>query len=355
MGSPEDYRRDLLWPKHLTFAGAPREGYKLCKMDFLVVTSATGEVLTGNRCTANQWAELLKSAGHRVRVVDAYAGQAADVLIAVHGRKGNAAVTAFRRAHPDKQVVIALTGTDVYPEPGEEALDSMQQADRLIALQPRVRDRIPQEFHDKLRIIKQSAGAAPSDGAAKNNGPFDVCVVGHLREVKDPLRAAAAARLLPAVSKIRIRHAGAILDPRYERLVEVEQAENPRYVWLDELTPAEAQNLMAHSRLTVVSSFYEGGARVIGESIVAGTPVLAARNDASLSLLGEDYPGLYAAGQTEELAGLMSRAETDSAFLDALVEHSGRLAPQFDPRHEREAWRELIAELEAGAEREGTR
>ena len=51
----------------------------------------------------------------------------------------------------------------------------------------------------------------------------------------------------------------------------------------------------------------------------------------------------------------MSRAETDSAFLDALVEHSGRLAPQFNPRHEREAWRELVAELEAGAEREGTR
>ena len=323
-------------------------------MDLLVVTSATGGVLSGNRCTANQWAELLKSAGHRVRVVDAYEGQAADVLIAVHGSKGNAAVTAFRRTHPDKQVVIALTGTDVYPEPGKETLDSMRQADRLVALQPRARGQVPPEFHDKLRIIIQSARGA-NRAPARGRDPFDVCVVGHLREVKDPLRAAAAARLLPAVSKIRIRHAGAILDPRYERLVEVEQAENPRYVWLDELTPAEAQNLMAHSRLTVVSSFFEGGARVIGESTVAGTPVLAARNDASLSLLGEDYPGLYGAGRTEELASLMSRAETDSAFLDALVERTGRLAPQFDPRHEREAWRELIAELEAVAEREGTR
>ena len=188
-----------------------------------------------------------------------------------------------------------------------------------------------------------------------SNDSFDVCTVGHLREVKDPLRAAAASRRLPQTSRIRVRHAGAILDDGYAELVQREQAENPRYAWLGELTPAEAQNLMAQSRLTVVSSFHEGGARVIGESIVAGTPVLAARNDASLSLLGEDYAGLYEAGRTEELATLMTRAETDGAFLDALVERAGRLAPQFDPRREQEAWRELMAELEAVAEREGAR
>ena len=324
-------------------------------MEILVVTSATGEVLTGNRCAANQWAELLRGAGHGIRVVDTYDGEAADVLLVVHGSKGNSAVAAFRSARPGKQVVVALTGTDIYPEPCKETLDSMRQADRLVALQPRARGQVPSEFHDKLRIIIQSAVAPPSDGATKSSDPFDLCVVGHLREVKDPLRAATASRLLPSASKIRIRHAGAILDPGYEQRVEVEQAENRRYTWLGELGPAEAQNLMAHSRLTLVSSFFEGGARVIGESIVAGTPLLAARNDAALSLLGEDYPGLYEAGRTEELAALMTRAETDAGFMGALVGRTAPLAAQFDPRREREAWQELIAELEAVTEREASR
>ena len=41
----------------------------------------------------------------------------------------------------------------------------------------------------------------------------------------------------------------------------------------------------------------------------------------------------------------MARAEAEPAFLDALRAHGRTLAPQFDPRLEREAWRRLLAEL----------
>jgi len=312
-------------------------------MDFLVITSSSGEALTGNRCTARQWAALLREMGHEVLVVDTFDGEDASVLIALHGARNHAAVAAFRQAVPPRKIVVALTGTDVYPQPTEETLDSLRMADRVVALQPRVRDRIPAEFHEKLRIIVQSARAPATVEPIHG---FDVCVVGHLRDVKDPLRAAAASHLLPETSKIRIRHAGAILEPSYHERVEREQAENARYAWLGELSASEAQQLMAQSRLQVVSSIFEGGSRVIGESIVAGTPVLAARNDASCSLLGEDYPGLYDAGDTRQLADLMARAETDRVFLDSLRDRTQRLAAQFDPRREREAWRELVAELQ---------
>jgi len=315
-------------------------------VDILIVAPSAGEVRTGNRCTAQQWASLLEALGHRARIGDAYRGEGADVLVALHAAKSCAAIPAFRHDHPGARIVVALTGTDVYPEPGPEALDSLRKADRIVGLQPRVRDRIPAELRDRLRVIVQAA-TEPRTKDGASSASFDVCVVGHLRQVKDPLRAAAAARLLPADSRIRIRHAGAILEARYRDLVAREQAKNPRYAWLGELGPDETQRLLASSRLSVLSSYFEGGARVVGESVVAGTPVLAARNDATRSLLGDDYPGLYDAGETRQLADLMRRAETDAAFLADLHERATRLRAQFDPRREREAWADLLAELQA--------
>lgn len=307
-------------------------------MSVLIITSSSGSAPTGNRCSARDWAGHIEALGHDVTVADSYEGQSARVLIALNAAKTHDAVLAW-----DGPIIVVLTGTDVYPEPGEATLDSMRRADRVVGLQPLVKSRIPEEFHEKLRIIVQAAEVPES--APRSDAFFDICVVGHLRDVKDPMRAAAAARLLPEGSRIRIRHAGAILEDGYAEQIEREQAENPRYTWLGPLTPDEARRLIAESHLQVVSSVHEGGARVIGESVVAGTPVLAARNDASLSLLGADYPGLFDAGDTRALAELMARAESDEAFLESLRAAGG--AERFDVAREREAWQALIREVTA--------
>jgi putative glycosyltransferase (TIGR04348 family) len=311
-------------------------------LEIQIVTPRHGRVLTGNRCTARQWAQLLRDLGHTVSVVHEAGVEQPDVLIALHAAQNHEAI---RQAGPGTRTVVALTGTDLYPELGERALDSLQAADRIVALQARAKLRVPEAQRDKVHVIVQSAA---NDGTAqpRTRDPFQICVIGHLRRVKDPLRSAAAARLLPETSKIQIVHVGAILEPAYRELVEREMAQNPRYRWLDMTDPAGAQTVMAGSQLQVVSSYFEGGARVIGESLVVGTPVLAARNDASCCLLGEDYPGLYDAGNTNQLAELMERAETDEKFLLQLQERAAELAGQFNPLREREAWRELAAELE---------
>ncbi len=122
-----------------------------------------------------------------------------------------------------------MTGTDIYPQPEPAALETMRLADRLIGLQPAVGDQIPEEFHCKLRVIIQ-ASPAVAIPPAKTLDPFEVCVVGHMRAVKDPMLCAQASRLLPARSKIRVRHAGAILDPEFAPLVAQEARENPRYI-----------------------------------------------------------------------------------------------------------------------------
>jgi len=329
----------------LPAAGAPPT--MLRSVNLLIVTPMAGDVWTGNRNTAHTWSERLQSLGHRVTVHQQYRGGDADMLIALHARKSHESIVAFRKAHPGRPIIVALTGSDLYPVLDDVSRKSLAIADRIVVLQPRARDRVPATHRDKVSVIVQSV-EAQSDVPAPAESPgekdtFDICVVGHLREVKDPFRAAAAARLLPAESTIRICHAGAILEAPCRERVEREQAENPRYTWLGELEHRAARQLIARCRLQILSSVFEGGGCVIGESLVAGTPLLAARNDASCSLLGDDYAGLFDAGDTGALCDLMSRAETDTLFLDRLRDQCAAKRSQFDIEPELDAWRELIA------------
>lgn len=311
-----------------------------------LTTPVRDGVPTGNRMTATRLAEILRDRGHDLVAADAEA----DLLVALHAAKSHREVAAFRRRRPRGRIVVVVTGTDLYPAPGEEALSSFDLADRIVVLQALARERIPAEVRDRAVVIVQGAAPPPPPGPWRDGDFFDVAVVGHLRAVKDPLRAAAAARLLPPESRVRVRHAGAVLDPDYEAAVERERAENPRYDRLGEIAPDDARRLLAGADVAVVSSRDEGGGRVIGEAVVSGTPVLAARNDASRSLLGEDWPGLFAVGDTAALAALLRRAEVDDGFYAELRGRTARRAPLFDPERELREWGHLLDEL-AGEER----
>jgi hypothetical protein len=61
-------------------------------------------------------------------------------------------------------------------------------------------------------------------------------------------------------------------------------------------------------------------------------------------LLGEDYAGYFSTGDTQELASMMARAESDSEFLTRLKSHCGRLAHLYSPERELAAWKSLIME-----------
>ena len=125
---------------------------------------------------------------------------------------------------------------------------------------------------------------------------------------------------------------------------------NPRYRWLGEQPRARVQQILARSALLALSSKLEGGANVLSEAIVAGTPVLASRIPGSVGILGENYDGYFTVGDTEELARLLNRAESDSAFLARLRSHCAKLKPLFTTARERTAWRRLIAECLRAAE-----
>jgi glycosyltransferase involved in cell wall biosynthesis len=174
---------------------------------------------------------------------------------------------------------------------------------------------------------------------------FDVCVLGHLREVKDPFRTALASRLLPASSRLRVRHAGKALSQDMEEAARAEVNANPRYHWLGELQRWRARQVLARSHLLVLSSVMEGGANVISEALAVPVPVLASRISGSIGLLGQDYPGYFPVGDTQALAQLLDKAERDAGFYRELDDWCRGLAPLVHPDRERESWRRLLDDL----------
>lgn len=314
-------------------------------MKILLVTPAPAGSRKGNRITALRWARLLSGQGHRVAVATDYRGQRCDVLVALHAGKSAADVARYRAARPTGPVVVALTGTDLYGDihTSDEARHSLDLADRLVVLQRCGIEELPRRVRDKARVIHQSL--PPLRRGVPRRGTFDTCVLGHLREVKDPLRTAQAARLLPASSRVRVVHVGGALSQEWELAARAEEAANPRYRWLGERPRGAALRLLSRCRLLSLTSRSEGGANAISEAVVLGVPVVASRISGTVGLLGEDYPGYFPFGDAGALAELLRRAEADAAFLGELRRRGEVLRSQFAPEEESRRWRELLAEV----------
>jgi putative glycosyltransferase (TIGR04348 family) len=300
----------------------------------------------GNRVTALRWAGILKGLGHRVTIAQDYADQPCDLLVALHARRSHAAIIRYRRLYPRGPLFVGLTGTDLYRDihASSAAQASLDLADRLLILQPKGREELQRRHRSKVRVLYQSTRPTPGS-AAKKPGVFEVCVLGHLRPVKDPFRAALALRRLPASSTIRVLHAGKALSADMSKRAHALMRHEPRYRWLGEIPRWRARRLLARSRLLVLSSRMEGGANVVSEAVVDGVPVLASRISGSVGLLGPRYPGYFPVGDTAALARLLHRVETDASLHIRLVQWCKRLKPLFDPARERADWKRLLGEL----------
>jgi putative glycosyltransferase (TIGR04348 family) len=294
-----------------------------------------------------RWTRILRELGHDVQVANRYDGRAADLMIALHAWRSADSIADFRTRHPKLPLVVALSGTDIYdyidrdPVP---TLRSLALADRLVALQELAKARVPAEFRRKVRVVHQSS-TLPHPSTRPSRHSFDVAVIGHLREVKDPFRAAEAARLLPASSRIRIVHLGAAEDSHWVAMAEAEMRRNPRYVWRGDRPRAEVRRLLGRARAMVLSSLDEGGANVISEAVAAGVPVLASRIDGSVGLLGRDYPGYFPVGDTAALARQLQQIEGRPEVLAGLRRAIARRAHLFRPVREKAAWKKLIGEI----------
>lgn len=317
-------------------------------MTISIITPAPAGSRRGNRWTALRWARMLRDLGHRVVVEEQYSRRRCALLVALHARRSYPSIERFRREHPAAPLIVALTGTDLYGDirRNRQARRSIELSSRLIVLQPLGAEELPASVRSRVRVIVQSA-ERPRGRIRPSKRVFEVCVMGHLRPVKDPFRAARAARRLPESSRICVVHIGGALSDRMEQIARSEMRSNPRYHWRGELSRGKALRVLARSRVHVLSSRAEGGANALSEAIACGVPTLASRIPGSVGILGPDYPGYFPVGDTGALAELLRRAETDAKFLERLRAACKRLQPLVKPAREREAWQKLLDECAA--------
>lgn len=315
-------------------------------MHILLVTPARQGRLAGNQITARRWCKILRSLGHEVVVADRFSDQRTDLLLAMHAYRSADSIERFRHLHPSHPMVVALTGTDIHgflKSDPERTTRSLEVANRLVVLNSLAWRTLPASARAKTFLVYE--GAEPLPRARRpSRRHFEVCVIGHLREEKDPLRAALAVRDLPDTSRIRVRHYGGCYSNQWADRARREMACNPRYRWYGEVPHWRVRRALSTCRVTVLSSRIEGGANVLSEAIVAGVPVLSSDIDGSVGILGQDYAGYFPVGDTAALRACLIRAEQDPAFVRRLEEQVAHLAPRFTIAAETSRWRELLDE-----------
>ena len=314
-------------------------------MKIVLITPAAANSRYGNRNTAVRWARLLRDLGHSVSVQEHWSGRGADAMIALHARRSHASIVGYAESHPNRPLIVALTGTDLYRDIRQDAnaQESLELATRLVVLQDMGTRELPPRLRRRTRVIYQSCD--PISRQPVDKSCFEIVISGHLRAEKDPFCGAAALGHLPADSRIRLTHIGGAREPALERTARQWMKREPRYVWLGELPRARALATLARGRVLLLSSRMEGGANVISEALTARVPVIASRIPGNIGMLGRNYRGYYPVGDASRLAALMIRIETNPDFLQTLRVQCGERRKLISRARERQGWRDLLAEV----------
>jgi putative glycosyltransferase (TIGR04348 family) len=318
-----------------------------------IVTPALADANNGNWQTARRWAHMLR--GHyEVRLVKDWpdsntTDDGTDILLALHARRSAASVAAWAQAHPQKPLVLALTGTDLYRDIQSDASAqrSLALAQRLIVLQEQGPQALPEALRAKCRVVFQSSTRRQT--LVKTTAHLRAVMVGHLRDEKSPRTLFEAARLIGPDEGIFIDHIGEALDPALGEAARQTAADCPHYRWLGSQPHAATRARIQRAHVLVHTSRMEGGAHVIMEAALSGTPVLASRMDGNVGMLGAGYGGYFPPGDAAALAALLRYCRRDIAHgsgkLAALQAQCEARAPLFEPAAEKAALLAVLNEL----------
>ena len=322
----------------------------------VIVSPALADANNGNWQTARRWQELL--APHEVRIVKNWPDPAArkakarpdDVMLALHARRSADSIAAWAARPAGSQgLAVVLTGTDLYRDiqADENARHSLALAAQLVVLQERGPDDMPAGLRDKTRVIFQSSTAlAPADKPAVGT-QLRAVMVGHLRDEKSPQTLFEAAHLLAGEAGLFIDHIGEALDAALGEQARATAAACPQYRWLGGQPHAATRRHIQRAHVLVHTSRMEGGAHVVMEAVLSGTPVLASRIPGNIGMLGEDYAGYFAPGNAQALADLLKRCRQDAGWLVQLQAQCALRAPLFAPEAEAAALHQLVQDLRA--------
>ena len=309
-----------------------------------IVTPGTRAANNGNWRTARRWAQFLAGIAKPI-VQSEWNGEPVDVAIALHARRSADSIARLKSASPATPLVLVLSGTDLYRDlpASAEARRSLALADRIVALQEDALAYVPAEHAGKCEVIYQSATRLAT--ARKAAGRLDCVAVGHLREEKDPRTLFRAIGELDPGLPIRVRHIGDALDPALANEARALMKRDPRYRWTGALPHGLARCAIRDAHLLVHPSRMEGGANVIVEAVVSGTPVVASRVSGNVGMLGGNYPGYFEVGDAGGLAALLESCLSRPEVLRGLKRACEARRALFTPAGEKKALRSLVRGL----------
>ena len=316
-------------------------------MEISLISPAAIQSSNGNFTTAIRWKRILQALGHQVELSQEYDNTNCDLMIALHAWRSAEAIQRYKSLFPNKPLIVALTGTDAYRfihSHSQQTLNSIALADCLVGLHQLISYTLPITHQHKLNVIFQASTLKPLR-IKKIKRNFNVCIAGHLRDEKDPLRTAYAARLLPHSSKIYISHFGKAHDKAWEGKARLENIRNNRYQWYGEITQSLLRVKFSQAKLLVLSSHMEGGANIISEAVMSNLPIVASNISGTVGLLGKDYKGYYEVGNTQQLKQLLLRCESDLTFYQTLAKQCHARRHLFSPLQEKLAWAHLLEQL----------
>ena len=327
----------------------------LSKPSICIISPALAAANNGNWQTAKRWQQMLFKDYH-VEIMLQWDGsqgsKAYDAMLALHARRSADSIAQWAAKFPDKLIVLALTGTDLYRDIAVDPLaqQSLKLAHRLVVLQDMGPKSLPAEFQSKCQVIFQSTPRRQS--VPKTTQKLRALMVGHLRAEKSPETYFAAARSLAHRSDIVLDHIGAPLDAELGKQARQLALEVPTYRYLGEQTHEQTRARIARAHVLIHPSRMEGGAHVVMEAVMSGTPVLASRIDGNVGMLGADYAGYFDCGDADQLANALidcregqKGQNLPSSKLAQLTRQCSFREKLFEPVAEQTALLRLFAEV----------
>ncbi|MEK9720513.1 MAG: TIGR04348 family glycosyltransferase, partial [Quisquiliibacterium sp.] len=152
----------------------------------LIISPALADANDGNWQTARRWSNFL-ARDFRVITSRQWDAEPAAGMIALHARRSASSIAQFSAT--GRPVALVLTGTDLYRDIQVDpaAQGSLNLASRLVVLQERGLDALPPALRSRAEVIYQSARALKQGSPRLRS--FDLLLVGHLRNEKDPMTA----------------------------------------------------------------------------------------------------------------------------------------------------------------------
>ena len=306
------------------------------KPHIVIISPYLAKANNGNWLTASRWARFLRQ-HYRVTIALEWDGSPCNAMIALHARRSAASIAAFALALPASPLIVVLTGTDLYRDihADGDAQRSLQLATQLVILQSEGLNELDAALRNKTQVIYQSSPSLKPVSLEQKckSRYFDVTMIGHLRNEKDPVTFMRAAPHIKS-PQVHLVHIGDALDPLLGAQAEATQSGHPNYRWLGRLPHTATRQRLKRSHLMVIASIMEGGAHVIIEAITSGVPVLASDISGNRGMLGADYAGYFPLGNSIELARLTDRAASDDTFYTLLQRQCAARAPLFAPERE---------------------